>query len=49
MKSIQCQDIYFDSMVEEPQADYLDIYGVVPVEINQVSQFDYCSSVSTTY
>ena len=39
----------FDSMSEELQADYLDGYDGVQVQIHQVSQFDDSSAVSATY
>ena len=43
------QESNFDSMTEELQADYLDRYEGVQVQICQVSQFDDSSAVSTTY
>ena len=41
--------INFKSMIEELQADYLDRYEGVQVHIHQVSQFDNCSALGTTY
>ena len=44
-----CQMINFDSMTEELQAHFLNRYEDVQTQINQVSQFDDSSVVSTTY
>ena len=44
-----CQEVNFDSMTEQIQADYLDRHRGVQPQTHQISQSDDSGAISTTY